>query len=264
MADPIGDLSKLLGLSPRVTAWATGAIALMTISNFIAAFIKDLSAVPAWEIFAGLVIVIGAGWLLQRLLSILVRLNVNRTLIGLAVWVPVAAFSLWSVAFAVQLKFDNTVRQLPSSTCLVNPFDATCGSVRSVPQNTDSPKTLATPPVVSATEVSKQEKSSAKIFLQFSIYPRDVPIAIAASLLEQGWNVEGGGGGGERTGDADGLHEVRYFHADDAGLAGQLALDLKAATPGNPEILVRDLSKTALAKKVPAKQMEIWISKLAP
>ena len=57
------------------------------------------------------------------------------------------------------------------------------------------------------------------------------------------------------------MHEVRFFHSEDARLANALASAVSAEIAGNREILVKDLSNLSIAAQVPLGQLEIWISK---
>ena len=275
-------LESALKLHRTATRWLVGGFLVLILSVAFAENVKDTANVPFWVIPLVLLVF---SVIVQALASLP---GVLRTLLC---WLLVVIFAIWVVLLSTQVFSGNRISAIPSSTCLLRFWDAVCGGVRSDPLTTvaaaNAPVEPPAPPVPPpATPETRQlvvpdtpaadaslpdaslpaaDKQLARIYLQFSIYPRDVPIAMAAGLAALGWKIEGGEAGGERTGNADGLHEVRYFHESDADLARSLAKDLSGVTPGTPEIIVNDLSANeALSAKVPLHQLEIWISKLGP
>jgi hypothetical protein len=99
--------------------------------------------------------------------------------------------------------------------------------------------------------------SGGPIYLQFGgQVSRDRSAALASTLAEAGWTIEGDAQGGEEMVSLPDRNEVRFFDPAGEEAALRLAHAIHDAAPGS-EIAVRDF--TRLAGKAPPGLLEIWL-----
>ena len=204
--------------------------------------------------FQGLLVLLVVLSLVVGALAILPRLA--NLLLG---WLLVLLFAAWLTVVVVQVATSSLYAPpLATVNCLLGPLGSECNSALSINAKTSA---IAPLPPVMAPPARTPDLSKAKVFVQFAGFVREDVVAISTALANDGWNVQGANQGGERLSAAAGLHEVRFFHSEDAGLANALASAVSAKMAGSREIVVKDLSNLSIAAKVPPGQFEIWISK---
>ena len=204
--------------------------------------------------FQGLLVLLVVLSLVVGALAILPRLA--NLLLG---WLLVLLFAAWLTVVVVQVATSSLYAPpLATVNCLLGPLGSECNSALSINAKTSA---IAPLPPVMAPPARTPDLSKAKVFVQFAGFVRADVVTISTALVNDGWNVQGASQGGERLSAAANLHEVRFFHSEDARLANALASAVSAEIAGNREILVKDLSNLSIASQVPLGQLEIWISK---
>lgn len=120
--------------------------------------------------------------------------------------------------------------------------------------------TVSEPLILEAPAFVPPEGNGVFIHFAGAINRQDI-VATAATLVDAGWTVPWADNGGERLTVAVGLNEIRYFNADDAQAAEELARQFaEAADWVSLETLkLRDLSGAGLSPKF-EHQFEIWTS----
>lgn len=100
-----------------------------------------------------------------------------------------------------------------------------------------------------------------KVIVQFagSLSRQDVT-KVSLELTTKGWNVQGADRGGERTAQAVGIDQVRFFHQEDAELAKQLATSYNelAHWQGFDQLAVAFVS--GYESRFPMGYLEVWTS----
>ncbi|MGV8986517.1 MAG: hypothetical protein ACOH2H_09560 [Cypionkella sp.] len=180
-------------------------------------------------------------------------------------WALVLVFFGWlSVLMAQIVTQSGFTPPFATAACLIKPFDAQCVAIQAsadLPANAPKPTVAPVLPTGTiASEVSVVPGDNL-VYIQFAVLTRDAVIDLATQLVAAGWNIAGADRGGERLSAADGLMEVRYFHAEDKPGAEALAKAVTAARKATPPVKLRDLSRTSLAGKTAPGQFEIWISR---
>jgi hypothetical protein len=171
---------------------------------------------------------------------------------------------------------------LQRAACFLAPFEAGCGLSPTVTaQQVDAAQTVEVaaplPPIVAQrTTVSSTGETVSEeflledtrpvpgntIFVQFAgAVPRETVAEVSMALVEAGWNIQGADRGGERTGVAAGLNEVRYFRAEDREAAYRLAQAYAERAPwlNGAEMTLRDLSDAGFTPNQPD-LLEVWTS----
>jgi len=116
------------------------------------------------------------------------------------------------------------------------------------------PEPPTTPPVSSG-QPAGPPRGDYTVWTQFAgTLTRDEMRAFNAKLAAGGWKVPGAAQGGERTGRAAGLNEVRYGPGTDQKAAQQLADDINATGTIPTQVKLR------LVSIIPKNSLEIWIS----
>jgi len=112
-----------------------------------------------------------------------------------------------------------------------------------------------------SSEVGYRPDSRNKVFVQFSgELSRENVAQVSVALKEHSWNVQGASRGGERTAQAVGIDQVRYFHKEDEALAKNLAIEYNALAKweGFDRLSVAYLD--GYESRVPIGQLEVWTS----
>jgi hypothetical protein len=184
-------------------------------------------------------------------------------------WVMALCFSFTMITATLQSATGNRFTPpLALSSCIISfYFAANCDrtpadttqvglALIGAAQAQDATDPSAGPALSGAALASAQ--AEARLFVQFAGYPRPEIVALADTLTQEGWQVEGADRGGERIVLAAGLNEVRYFNPADAGLAAALAMSIQTAIPGKA-VAVKDLSASRYGKDASG-LLELWIS----
>lgn len=99
------------------------------------------------------------------------------------------------------------------------------------------------------------------VFVQFAgTLARQAVIDVSTTLKKRHWNIQGAERGGERTAQAVGINQVRYFHKEDAELARQLATEYNATAewPGFIKLSVAFVD--GYTTRVSPGVLEVWTS----
>jgi hypothetical protein len=207
-------------------------------------------------------------------------------LVGLVANILVVVCTLYFLAGVAQVMSSNMLNPpLAKAACFFNPFQAACPlsasySTAAVEQAhvedvTEDP--TAVPIIAQMTRVEDGETISEvlvlekaafvppaenRVFVQFAgAISRDDVVTAARALTNAGWEVPDAEKGGERTANAANLNEIRYFNADDAQAALELARSFaeSATWVAAGDLKVRDLSGAGFSPQA-AHQFEIWTS----
>lgn len=116
---------------------------------------------------------------------------------------------------------------LIDARCFTDPWSQGC------PLGTPTPTTLVAAPsnesLVSDSQNASPPDPRNKVFVQFAgALTRQAVIDVSTTLENRHWNIQGAARGGERTAQAVGINQVRYFHKEDKNLATQLATEYNA------------------------------------
>lgn len=279
--DPFKAIEKTLGINPRAARIVAGGFLVLIVGISAYQLVGDRT-VNFWQMLAALV----------GLMVLMIILSHMPVAVGrLCGWVVGLCFAVWACALTAQVVADDRLPFAPSKCLAYMGFDPACGRSRGTAgtevatevavsaENTRSLEELPSPedqvesggatdalpepqvpaPVVAEGTQPAVELAASRLFIQFAGFKREDVVRLAQGLGSQGWRVEGADQGGERTGAADGLNEVRYFNASDRAVAEALALAVSAGLTNHPPISVKDLSGTAYGAAQPG-LLEIWIS----
>lgn len=249
--NPFDAFKDTLGLNRQATIITVGGFVVISTAIGLLQRLND-QTVTIWHMLGALVgLILFMMFLAQT--PLLVRRGVGSLIAIL--------FSVWAVALVGSVLAPNALNALgiSSTHCIATFHFAERCQVSSAlagegiqPQATVNADTApAAPPQAAVT-------SKVPVFIQFAGYQRQVIIDIAEKLGVSGWNVRGATQGGERTANAAGLAEVRYFNSADKPVAEALAASVSAAMNGSPNIMIKDLSNTRYAQ-APNSHMEVWI-----
>jgi hypothetical protein len=102
------------------------------------------------------------------------------------------------------------------------------------------------------------QASNYQVSVQFvGAIVRDTVRTMMKSLRNNGWNVQGVNGGGERTAAAEGYAEIRYASSGDLPAAQALASEVQAAKLTSPDTIISAKLTPSVAKG----SLEVWISR---
>lgn len=125
---------------------------------------------------------------------------------------------------------------------------------------------VAPPPKIVSEQGSQPETTIKplkwnRVYVQFagSLSREDVT-RVSLALKKEGWNIQGADKGGERTAQAVGIDQVRYFHKEDVALAKQLATSYNelATWQGFDQLAVAFVGGSE--SRVPIGHIEVWTS----
>lgn len=244
-----------LGINRQATKIAVGGFIVMALAIGLVQFADD-DSLTFWQLLVGL---LG----LMVLMMALTQLPLlARRVVG---WVLTACFSFVAITATGQAITFNACPRLASATCILSfHMAASCaisrpgaGEVVTGALDRGAPGTLFANGIV-VTGITFLQATDERVFIQFAGYKRGWVVGVAEKLAEAGWRIEGGDRGGERIAAAEGLNEVRYFHAADAERAKALAEAVATAAPGT-EATVVDLSGSTYGQPQPG-LLEVWIS----
>jgi hypothetical protein len=255
--DPISAIQTSLGINRTATVLTIGGFVVMAAAIGLLQMADD-DRLTFWQLLVGLGVVIVVMMALTQL-PVLARRAIG--------WVLTACFSFIAVTATIQTVTNNAVPMLGSATCILSfHLAADCvvspsGAAAAEPSAMLEPGTPFGDGLVLRNIAFVQGDAPApdeRVFIQFAAYPRKSIIDLASALVAAGWRVEGADRGGERIAGAEGLNEVRYFHAEDAQRAAALAA--KAGEwAGGRQFAVVDLS-TGTYGQPKRGLLEIWIS----
>ncbi|WP_179363935.1 hypothetical protein [Rhizobium sophoriradicis] len=124
--------------------------------------------------------------------------------------------------------------------------------------DTDTQATGPAPPdasVLPSRQSVDIQPAKYEVYVQFAgVLARDSVRAMMRKLGEQGWNVQGAEGGGQRTSDATGTSEVRYAAGDKA------AAEALAAAVQESHLSSRAVNAIQNSS-VEKSKLEVWISR---
>ncbi|MFT4150712.1 MAG: hypothetical protein QM656_10995 [Paracoccaceae bacterium] len=198
-------------------------------------------------------------------LVVLALSQLSAVLRGILGYVLVLLFSLWIVLLFIQTVFNNPLTPpVVTYQCLV--FSSDCRPVSALaPVPASEGRVIATDVTADTGPETGPDPSvqrgAHRVFVQFAGFDRAGIVAMAEKLASGGWDVQGADRGGERLAAAAGVNEIRIFHPEDKQAGALLAAEVAAGLAGAGPLNVRDLSGTALASRVPAGQMEVWVSR---
>jgi len=173
------------------------------------------------------------------------------------VWYFTSLLLLTVSLFWVQAIIRTPAPFLVEARCFVDLWSQGCPLGISVAQKVQ----IAPPPDATQQSGSEPDKRN-KVYVQFAgALLRENVIKVSMKLLKEGWNVQGAERGGERTAQAVGIDQVRYFHSEDQDIAKRLATrynELASSWPGFDQLSVAFVA--GYESRVPVGQLEVWTS----
>lgn len=143
--------------------------------------------------------------------------------------------------------------------CFVEPWSQGCPLGKSIPT------TIVEAPRKEVQNSNTQNlpfpDSRNTVSVQFAgTLTRQAVIDVSTTLENRHWNIQGAARGGERTAQAVGINQVRYFHKEDAELAKQLATEYNATAkwPGFIKLSVAFVD--GYTARVSPGVLEVWTS----
>lgn len=244
--DPITALKTLAEVDKRVAAIVWGGLGVFAAAVIVVGWTGGGPETALQTAFY----VIGFGALVSILSSLP---NLATTFLA---WFLTLLFSVWAVlVFAQVVSDDKFTPPLATYGCLI--FFLSEGCMETVAAASEPAVEFTRPAAANFTPPLGN-----KVYIQFS-WPNDREdiVALASALVQQGWNVQDAGRGGERLQSALGTFDVRFFHAADSEAARQLSIAVGAALGDGAEPSVKDLSETRFASAATPGQLEVWLGK---
>ena len=238
------------GLQPFV--WLIGRVVLVA-SALIFVF-HLLRKSPLMGLVANLGVIVGTLYLLAGVTQVMLSNHFHPPLATAGCF-----FQPFQQGCALSPTYTNSaVDQASTEEVTENPLDAPiiAQSTRVTPEG----ETISEQFVLE--KIPYQPPAGNRVFVQFAgAMARADVVAAVGPLVDSGWDVAGATEGGERTPVAAGLNEIRYFNADDAEAALELARSFAAGAAWvSPEqFRIRDLSGADFSPQV-EHQFEIWTS----
>jgi len=207
-------------------------------------------------------------------------------LIGLVANLLVVVCTVYFLAGVAQMMSSNMLHPpLAKAACFFNPFQGACplsGTYTTAAVEQASVEEVTVDPTAEpifgqVTRIEDGEVVSEplvlekavflppadnRVFVQFAgAMTRDAVVVASEGLTATGWDVPDAAKGGERTANAVGLNEIRYFNAGDAEAATELARSFAASASWvtAEDFQLRDLSGAGFSPQA-AHQFEIWTS----
>ena len=204
--------------------------------------------------FFGVIQAFGAFLALATCFVIFFKAIDGSILPKIIVWYFTSLLLLTVSAFWVQAILRTPAPFLIEARCFADLWSQGC------PLGTPMAQSIQAAPVQSDTSKGAPDPRN-RVFVQFSgSLDRAEVTRVSLALKQKGWNVRGAESGGERTAQAVGIDQVRYFHAEDEALAKDLAADYNAlgGWPGFDPLSVALV--TGHENRVPSGHLEVWTS----
>jgi len=178
------------------------------------------------------------------------------------VWYFTSLILLTVSAFWIQAILRSPTPYLIDAKCFIDLWSQGCPLGTSLAQ----PIAVASSPEEQSSQGSTSKvpyipPTRNKVFVQFAgSLSRDDVTRVSMALTKESWNMDDADRGGERTAQAGGIDQVRYFHAEDLELAKQLAASYnKLATwKGFDELAVAYVS--GYESRMAVGRIEVWTS----
>ena len=241
--NPFDVFTKLLKINPTAGKFLSIGLMLLAASAIIASF-----GVAEDTLYRT------GGFIIGFSVLILILMNFNGLIIRVLSWALVISFLMWSGAVLAQILTGNAISWFATSQCLTSPWSNSCAIIAN--SKPDKPQVS-----ISNLNSSNLQASVKRVVVHFAgSIERDQAIEFSKSLLAEKWPINNPKPGGIRTGNADGLNEVRYFHEADSAAAKALAAVASAQLPVDKKLGTRDLSKTQYSTAKTKGLLEIWFS----
>ena len=171
------------------------------------------------------------------------------------VWYFTSLLLLTVSAFWIQAILRTPTPFLIEARCFVDLWSQGCPLGTSIAQNVQ----IATFKNEPADQHSPDTRN--RVYIQFAgALSRKEVQSVSVKLQSRGWNVQGAEQGGERTAQAVGINQVRYFHEEDNDLAMRLATEYNklAKWDGFHHLAVAFVA--GHESRVPGGHLEVWTS----
>lgn len=207
--------------------------------------------------FSSLVRAFGTFLLLATGVVIFFKVIDGSILPRVIVWYFTSLLLLTVSVFWVQAILRTPAPFLVEARCFVDLWSQGCPLGTSVAQKIEAAPLTATTQQ-SGLALDKRNR----VYIQFAgVLSQDEVIKVSLKLKGEGWNVQGADHGGERTAQAVGIDQVRYFHSEDQDIAKRLATrynELASSWPGFDQLSVAFVA--GYESRVPVGQLEVWTS----
>jgi hypothetical protein len=203
---PLGFLKAWAKDNPQQAALLFGGIACFAAVSVVLGFGLRFEG-----IIAPIFYILGVG----VALAIATRIVNDKLMMTGLSWFALGLGVLWVITFVVYKSAPLSSTRSQQLYCIVY-FWIDCKT--NVDEDTRTAAPASTPPVKSPTPVAANiQPSRYQVFVQFAgVLTRDSVRAMMQKLKEQGWNVQGVAGGGERKASAAGTSEIRFKDGDEA------------------------------------------------
>lgn len=212
--------------------------------------------------FFGLIRAFGVFLLLATGFVIFFKIIDGSILPRIIVWYFTSLLLLTVSAFWIQAILRPPAPFLVEARCFVDLWSQGCPLGTPIAQNVEvapSPK-IESPQGSSQETIYKPDKRN-RVYVQFAgTLSRQEVTKVSLKLKEGGWNVQGAERGGERTAQAVGIDQVRYFHGEDKVMAENLATKYNefASWQGFDQLSVAFVA--GHESRVPVGHLEVWTS----
>lgn len=246
MINPLEAIQVTLGINKKAAILAAGGFIVLSLAISAYQIVNDDTATLWYMLFALVMLILLMMFLTET--PFIVRRSVGTLLAVL--------FSAWVAKLVACVVFPSFMQTEPICVATLN-LASMCRVSSAAAGEAVTPVNTLTADA-GAPVASESINSSMPVFIQFSGYKRSAIVDLASALTTAGWSVSGRDKGGERTVNAAGLSEVRYFNPADKPAAEALAASVLTATNIAQSIQVKDLSKTQYAQP-PMGHLEIWL-----
>lgn len=243
--DPWSFLKEWAKNYPQAARIVLGAVACFAAVALVANFGLDLQAnIPnvLYILFIGI------------FLAVLARAVSDKLMMGALSWFAFILFVCWVSAFTALrvVPLSSTARQ--QLGCAVY-FLRDCETLADKDAQVSPNSSSVSPALSPAVPANGLDPGKYKVFVQFAgVLQRDSVRAMMQQLKDQGWNVQGVSGGGQRTAAAAGLSEIRYPPGSEA------AAKALAAVVESSKLSARPLGVAANGS-LDSSNLEVWISR---
>ncbi|MFA5985635.1 MAG: hypothetical protein WC782_16570 [Methylococcaceae bacterium] len=207
--------------------------------------------------FSSLVRAFGAFLLLSTGVVIFFKVIDGSILPRVIVWYFTSLLLLTVSVFWVQAILRTPAPFLVEARCFVDLWSQGC------PLGTSVAQKVEVAPLFDATQQSDSAPDKRnRVYVQFAgALSREDIIKVSLKLKDEGWNVQGAERGGERTAQAVGIDQVRYFHNEDQDIAKRLTTkynELASSWHGFDQLSVAFVAGNE--SRVPVGYLEVWTS----
>lgn len=244
---PVDLVARTFKVSDKAALFLSGGFALIAMAAVVLSWIADPNTLP----IIGAVILIFA-------VMVMALSHMPSRLRAIIAWTIGLLFVVWFSAFIISGLLPGRT-PLPPAPCIIQIWRSCDAVMREAGAAEASASSAITAKAVAA-EADKlafppDQRARFRVIIQYNDLPKETMWAVAAGLLDSGWQVYGGERGPEKVLVADGLNEVRYGPPENRTAAEALARQLNGVKLGASDIRSRRHASIGPAS------LELWVSR---